>query len=320
MSDRSLTGYDNANANGGQADEEVYLYDAESNRLLCASCNPGGEPDHFQAPEGVFDTEHAGEGVGLLVDRPETWSNRWLAGSIPGWGFSSFTSGLPYALYQPRYLSDSGRLFFDSPDALVPADQNGKEDVYQYEPQGVGSCTFSGGCIGLISSGSSSQESTFLDASESGNDVFFMTSTQLVPADTDNAFDVYDAHVCSTATPCLSSTNSSSQACESTGACRPAGPWTPPQVAPPASASYSGPGNTPTRNVLPYTTTKPTSKPLTRKQKLALALKACRKLRRRHARTRCEANARKRYAPKPSTKRHAKSKSTRHAGSNSGRP
>ena len=77
-------------------------------------------------------------------------------------------------LYQSRYLSDSGRLFFNSGDALVPQDVNGTWDVYEYEPEGVGSCgpaaasgsvvyrpereTASGvvepaGCVGLISSG-----------------------------------------------------------------------------------------------------------------------------------------------------------------------
>ena len=37
-------------------------------------------------------------------------------------------------LYQSRYLSNEGRLFFNSADALVPHDSNGREDVYEYEP------------------------------------------------------------------------------------------------------------------------------------------------------------------------------------------
>ena len=44
------------------------------------------------------------------------------------------------ALYQSRYLSNNGRLFFDSADSLVAADVNGKEDVYEFEPAGVGGC------------------------------------------------------------------------------------------------------------------------------------------------------------------------------------
>ncbi len=71
-----------------------------------------------------------------LVDYAQTWQDRWLAGNIPGWT----TKDLSNAIYQSRYLSNSGRLFFNSSDALVPADVNGKEDVYEYEPAGVGSC------------------------------------------------------------------------------------------------------------------------------------------------------------------------------------
>jgi len=37
MSQRALTGYDNLDARSGEPDEEVYLYDAESERLTCAS-------------------------------------------------------------------------------------------------------------------------------------------------------------------------------------------------------------------------------------------------------------------------------------------
>jgi hypothetical protein len=306
MSDQGLTGYDNRDASSGVPDEEVYLYDAASGRLACASCNPGSEGEGFKRPQGVFDTKLAGEGFGLLVDRPEIWRDRWLAGSIPGWGFN-ITGGGPSALYQPRYLTNSGRLFFDSPDALVPAATNHKEDVYEYEPDGIGSCQFSAGCIGLISSGSSSEESVFLDASETGDDVFFATAAQLVPADTDQAFDIYDAHVCSERSPCPTSSVSSTQQCESTGACRPAGPPPSAQVAVPLTAAVSGPGNAAKGAVPPAkTTSKP--KPLNQAQQLANALKACRKLRRKHKRAACEAKARKRYAPKRRPKHKAKAR------------
>ncbi len=135
MSERSLTGYDNRDAQSGQPDEEVYLYDAAAGRLLCASCNAGGEGSAWQRPHGVLDTEFSGEGVGLLVDRPQILKERWLAGSLPGWAYNFNGSSSPAALYEPRYLSDSGRLFFNSPDALVAQDTNGKEDVYEYEPR-----------------------------------------------------------------------------------------------------------------------------------------------------------------------------------------
>ncbi len=64
-----------------------------------------------------------------------------------------------------------------------------------------------------------------------------------------------------------------------------------------ASATFQGPGNTAETEVhSSKTTIKP--KPLTRAQKLALALKACRKLKHKHKRKACERKARKRYGPK----------------------
>ena len=191
MSQRPLTGYDNRAINpaaGGARAEEVYLYNEEDHTFTCASCNPTGE-----RPNAVLDTKQSGEGLGLVVDRVEAWENVWLAGSIPG---STQIEGQE-AQYQSRYLSDTGRLFFDSADALVPADENGKEDVYELEHSGEGTCTSTGGCLNLLSSGSSAQESAFLDAGVSGSDVFFVTAAQLAPSDKDTNFDVYDARVCS---------------------------------------------------------------------------------------------------------------------------
>jgi DNA-binding beta-propeller fold protein YncE len=297
MSQRSLTGYDNRDAQSGSPDEEVYLYDAAAGRLLCASCNSRGEGSNWQRPHGVFDTEFSGEGVGLLVDRPQIFKERWLAGSLPGWAYNFNGSSSPAALYQPRYLSDSGRLFFNSADALVAQDTNGKEDVYEYEPQEVGSCHDSGGCTGLVSSGTSGRESTFLDASQSGEDVFFLTSSQLVAIDSDQSIDVYDAHVCSSSSPCLKYPEGSTRQCESASDCRP-GTVTQTPTSNPASASFSGsasPVSTARQTVgASKTTTKP--KRLTRAQKLKRALKACHKRHGHAKRKRCEQQARKKYA------------------------
>ena len=244
----------------------------------------------------MFDTEVGTEGLGLLVNRPEIWHERWLAGSVPGWDYN-ITNASTSALYQPRYLSDSGRLFFDSPDGLVAQAGDGKENVYEYEPEQVGSCGHSSGCIGLISSGTSGQESAFLDASENGDDVFFMTTAQLVPADTDDAYDIYDAHVCSESSPCTSPPSNPESECESASGCRAIAPAQP-AFQTPTSAVFQGPGNAPKSEVHSSKRTI-APKPLTRSQRLALALKICRKIRHKPKRARCEAAARKRYAPKP---------------------
>ena len=119
MSSAPLTDYDNVEANPaakGAPAEEVYLYDAADTSLRCVSCDPSGA-----RPNGVLDTEKAGEGLGLLVDRRLVWGREgqehWLAGNIPGWTAQTVHS----ALFQSRYLSNEGRLYFDSPDDLVPA-------------------------------------------------------------------------------------------------------------------------------------------------------------------------------------------------------
>jgi hypothetical protein len=257
MSENSLTGYDNIDINSGVPDEEVYLYGAPSTgmpsgRLVCVSCNPTDE-----RPAGVFDTLAAHEGRGLLVDQQKIWNEsggRWLAGSVPGWTAMSVGT----ARYQSRYVLDSGRVFFDSPDALVPQATNGLVDVYEYEPVGSGTCTGSsstfsvaaGGCIGLISSGSSGEESVFLDASGSGDDVFFLTSAPLVAADKDTAFDVYDAHACSRLAPC-SSEAVSSPACVTVEGCRVSPSLQPSIFGAPASATFSGSGNQVVSSVSP---------------------------------------------------------------------
>jgi hypothetical protein len=97
---------------------------------------------------------------------------------------------------QPRYLTDQGRLLFDSSERLSPQDTNGRvEDVYEAEPAGVGSCVRPDGCVSLISPGTGSVDSNFLAMDESGNNVFFTTRERLVPADTDELIDLYDARV-----------------------------------------------------------------------------------------------------------------------------
>ncbi len=249
MSESSLTGYDNLDAASGQPDEEVYMYDAVAKRLVCVSCNPSGA-----RPSGVLDGAER-----LLVDPEDAWGpfgegagttgGHWLAGMLPTW-WRIFGADSTRTFYQPRSLLDDGRVFFDSPDALVSQATNGLMNVYEYEPEGVGSCgsasvTFNqraGGCVDLLSAGTSSEESEFYDASESGEDVFFITASRLVPEDLDAAYDVYDAHVCSAAAPC-SVTPVVPPPCTSGDSCKAAPSPQPAIFGAPASATFSGAGN-----------------------------------------------------------------------------
>lgn len=159
-----LTGYENIDQETGKADAEAFVYDAAADELICASCRPSGA-----RPNG-----------------PST---------LPTWN-------TPYE--QRRYLSDDGqRLFFETLDALDVEDTNGLTDVYEFERAGKGSCTSSSstyskasdGCVYLISGGESVDASNFLDASTTGDDVFFTTRQQLVPRDQDERIDIYDARV-----------------------------------------------------------------------------------------------------------------------------
>ncbi len=295
ISDRSLTGYDSRDAVTGRPDEEVFLYDAQAaggtGGVVCLSCDPSGARPlgvtYARLRKGIAGLQ----GLGL-------WSeDQGVAGSVPGWtGFKPQVSR-----YQSRYLSNEGRAFFDSSDALVPQDINGGEDVYEYEPVGVGGCgvglsTFVGalrGCVGLISSGAGAGESGFLDASESGDDVFFLTGEQLVPADVDNAFDVYDAHVCGAGGVACVGSVEEPPVCVTVDACR-AAPLPEPQVfGAPASATFSGPGD-----VAPAS-----ARSLSVLQKLARALKACRREKDARKRVACERVARRRY-PVRASKAH----------------
>jgi hypothetical protein len=230
MSDASLTGYDNVDAISGQRDQEVYIYDAVAGRLVCASCDPTGA-----RPVGIFGLSSGG-----------IPPHRWAAANIPGWR----QINSEHALYQPRYLSDSGRLFFESPDALVAQDTNGLEDVYEYEPASVGNCTstsltFSArslGCVGLVSSGQSATVSTFMDASENGDDVFFVSTARLTGEDYDTGYDVYDSHACSIAAPCQT-VPVSPPPCTSGDSCKAAPSPQPAIFGPAPSATFSGVGN-----------------------------------------------------------------------------
>jgi hypothetical protein len=306
MSSEPLTGFDNRDVASGVRDEEVFLYDATTDKLVCASCNKFGV-----RPHGVYDPSE-GQDPGrqrLLVDGPNAWQEHWLAGNIPGW-YANINQD--EAQYQPRFLSSSGRLFFNSPDMLVPGASNGRENVYEYEPEGVGSCSSEvhsqdvvfreeagvKGCVGLISSGTSSEESAFLEASgkgpggEEGEDVFVLTNSQLSSRDIDSAYDVYDVHQCSDMVPCASGGGSVPPACSDADSCRVAPSVQPSIFGAPSSATFSGTGNASLQAVVVPVK----AKGLTRAQRLARALVAC-KRRPRRQRAGCVAKARREFGP-----------------------
>jgi DNA-binding beta-propeller fold protein YncE len=129
----------------------------------------------------------------------------------------------------PHYVTDGGQVFFDTREALLPRDTNGQADVYEYDI----------GELQLISTGTGGTGSFFVDASESGEDVFFVTRQPLVPQATDEeARSIYDARVDgglpepSLAPPCAE-----------VETCHAAAGQQPALYGAPASQTFSGVGN-----------------------------------------------------------------------------
>jgi hypothetical protein len=182
---------------------------------------------------------------------------------------------LTHLVVDSRGIADDGtKVFFDTPTGLVPQDTNGKRDVYEW----------SGGRVYLLSSGTGPDDALFLDNSASGSDAFFMTTAGLVAGDTDGGYDIYDARV-GGGFPAAPAPVTCTSGCQG-------GPSPPPNFGNPASAGLSGGGNLPPPVADPHG--KPSPHPLSRSQRLARSLRACRRLSGRRRRA-CEARARRRY-------------------------
>jgi hypothetical protein len=254
-----LTSYDNAGRG------ELYRYDAPSATIACVSCSPA-----FAAPNGPLD--------------PDFHTSFW---------------GAPHgAVQQFGGLSDDGdTVFFASTDELLPAATNvlaaeGSNPIYDiYE--------WHDGVLSLISSGTSLSSDFLLGASGSGSEVFFLTASQLVSQDGDQAYDVYDARMQGGfPAPVVPVACVSAVACRSMVA-------TPPVAVAPASVSFTGPGDVVPgpESQAPSVTVK--AKTESRSEKLAKALKVCGRKPRKE-RASCEVRARKRYGVRSKAKSSAR--------------
>jgi hypothetical protein len=222
MSRRSLTGYNNVVENTSLA--EVYVYNVVTGRLSCASCNPSGEaPTNEIYPEFAA-TMRQEQGHGA----PKVWGSFLpVSDSLTG--------------QQPRVISeDGGRVFFDSVEPLVPSDTNGFVDVYEWEAPGVGSCTaglasrVTGGCTFLLSGGQNPENSYLVDASATGDDVFFASRAQLVNGVPEGYEELYDSRVGGVVPS--EEVRCSGTACQGT-------PPAPPSFATPPSVIFAGVGD-----------------------------------------------------------------------------
>jgi sugar lactone lactonase YvrE len=203
-----LSGHDHGSACAGPCGE-FYRYSPSEEGLLCITCIPTGTPPSGNSLGTIT-------GVFLL-------------------------SAAPHTTIIARNLSaDGNRFFFESHDALLSTDINSVGDVYEWEAKGSGSCeskSQDGGCLYLVSSGTSPDPSHFADASANGDHVFFFTDQQLVPGDRDQLEDVYDAGVGGglPSQHTLAPPTCAGAACQANPA--------PPSDQPVSSAIFSGPGN-----------------------------------------------------------------------------
>jgi hypothetical protein len=257
-----LTGYDNTIEAGRVV--EAFVYSADDAVLACASCDPSGA-------RPVLATEKEGSRRSRLPVSNQSFTHlrRWMSGN-------------------------GNRVFFDSEQPLVPGDLNGTQDVYEWEREGTGMCAaqipprLDHGCVSLLS-GAGGGYSFLVDADASGDNVFLEHRGPLgqVQAARDRN-ELYDVRV-------NGGFPQTSLACSGTG-CQGVPP-APPLFATPASVTFAGAGNFPP----PAPSPSPSPKPLTRAQKFAKALRACRAKPKRE-RAVCERRARRQYRAKSKPK------------------
>lgn len=145
----AVTGYD---SNGHI---EIYRYDAEQGSLACVSCPASRVP--------------ATSNARLQVSAADTQSKP--------------TSNL---VRVPNVTDDGNKVFFQTQDALVPADVNETWDVYEWKQ---------GQQAYLISAGRGQLPSFLFGMTPTGSDVFFTTTDRLVPQDPSSVSSIYDARV-----------------------------------------------------------------------------------------------------------------------------
>ncbi len=277
-SHRALT-KDDTRSEGPAHDEgpaQVFEYDALTRALMRVSIGELGFDD--DGNEGAGDARIAAV------------STSAEAGTVP-------------VRSDPTMSDDGAFVFFQSPIALAPGAVNdvliGKENVGPGYAQNV--YEYHDGQVYLISDGKDTspepgafEHSTveLLGSDTSGSNVFFTTFDRLVPEDTDSQRDFYDAHICSVGEPCSPPKPAPPPTCEGES-CH----GTPPGQGigqTPGSESFTGPGNlTP----LAVTPPKPKTAAQIRAEKLAKALKACRKDKKKSKRTKCVRHARKEFSP-----------------------
>ena len=224
---------------------QVFRYDAQTRQLQRVSIGNQGFSDNGNVASPTCGLAGCSQDASIV-------GAGWLIGDL---GVSRT---------DPTMSDDGSRVFFESPQALAPhalddveiADDSGipsdAENVYEWEQPGVGSCPDgrSAGCVFLISDGrdvgvfhqggNNESDVELMGTDSTGDNVFFSTSDQLVPQDTDTQLDWYDARVGGGFPYTSPAAGCSGDTCQGS-------PTAPPPVPTVATVTFSGPGNqTPT--------------------------------------------------------------------------
>lgn len=178
---------------------EIYLYNADDDSLVCVSCKGGSGP---------------------------AVANATLQSIAPGPGDGKIPLGATDQV--DNLTDDGGAVVFQSGEDLVPADTNGKQDVYRWKE----------GTLALVSSGKSSTNDFLYAATPNQSNILFVTARQLVPQDENGAAGaLYDARVDGgLPPPATGEREACSDACQGE-------PSKPPGLGVPASSTFSGRGN-----------------------------------------------------------------------------
>ncbi len=246
---------------------QIFRYDAQTGELVRISIGEHGFDDNGN--EGTGNATIVSAGRSLPAPDPMRWD--------------------------PTMSDDGEYVFFESPVGLtaqalddVPISGGGfAVNVYEYH-DGQVFLISDGRDTSTVNSGVSSVQLWGSDAT--GANVLFTTADQLVARDTDTQLDFYDARICTSGDPCVAEPPPGlppclGEACHGT-------PAATPSLLSPVSMTFNGVGNLTPGEVKPVVG----ARSLTSAQKLAGALRACRRMRAKHRRVVCEKRARRRYS------------------------
>jgi hypothetical protein len=188
-----------------------------------------------------------------------------------------------------RAISENGEyVIFETKEQLQSDDVNAASDIYLWHD----------GAVSLVSDGTNpAGVAEPPSMSLTGSDIVFPTTSQLVGQDTDHLQDVYDVRTGGGLPAPVSEPSCVRAACQGT-------PSPAPIFSAPGTAGFTGAGNL-TAFLFEEARgaqRKRKARPLTKAQKLANALRFCRKRKNRSKRERCERFARKEYGARAKPK------------------